>query len=377
MMKKQLHRAEIDLTLDLRSLRCDPELKLVLGEYPRDYYHVLFVQKFVDLIRFYYKDSSVTLPDNTEIDFSSEKYRQDDALVSYFSNNTSLKYTLKVVLVGEEPLTDVVNKLFQFDLLNKELARLPVFYYYYYEAVGKYREVVVDLNDANNNAIITGDFKFVNNGQHLHTYDYHNSTPRAFRADLNGITPHNYDAYYHSIPLTFKNFNKTFFGVDGDNYIVLEDESELPKLLQKYPLFNECYPPLSKGLKKYGELKAENVHENTREYIRQLIQEYKQSPKYNYDSLLTLDDDELEISPQSGNNLAADNNSSNNCRSISDIERQELPHKMAQMGYSDRTINAFVELVDEYCRYTGDLNDLVVKNIERHISDTLSKILAG
>ena len=47
------------------------------------------------------------------------------------------------------------------------------------------------------------------------------------------------------------------------------------------------------------------------------------------------------------------------------------------MGYSDRTLNAFVELVDEYCRYTGDLNDLVVKDIERHISDTLSKILAG
>ena len=221
----------------------------MLGEYPRDYYHVLFVQKFVDLIRFYHKDSTVTLPNNIEIDFSSEKYRQDDALVSYFSNNTSLKYTLKVVLIGKKPLTDVVNKLFQFDLLNKELARLPVFYYSYYEAVGKYREVVVDLNNPDNNAIITGDFKFINNGQHLHTYDYHNSTPRAFRVDLNGITPHNYDAYYHSIPLTFKNFNKTFFGVDGDNYIVLEDESELPKLLQKYPLFNECYPPLSKGLK--------------------------------------------------------------------------------------------------------------------------------
>lgn len=143
-MRNQLHRAEIDLTLDLHSLRCDPELKLVLGEYPRDYYHVLFVQKFVDLIRFYHKDSTVTLPNNIEIDFSSEKYRQDDALVSYFSNNQSLKYTLKVVLVGKKPLTEVVNKLFQFNSLNAELTRLPVFYYSYYEAVGKYREVVVD-----------------------------------------------------------------------------------------------------------------------------------------------------------------------------------------------------------------------------------------
>lgn len=374
-MKNQLHRAEIDLTLDLHSLRCDPELRLVLGEYPRDYYHVLFVQKFVDLIRFYYKDSTVTLPNNIEIDFSSEKYRQDDALVSYFSNNQSLKYTLKVVLVGKKSLTEVVNKLFQFDSLNTELTRLPVFYYSYYEAVGKYREVVVDLNDADNNAIITGDFKFVNNGQHLHTYNSYNSTPRAFKVDLNGIIPHSYNSYYSSLPLTLKNFNETFLGDDVDNYVVFEDESELPKLLQKYSLFNSCYPPISKSGEKWGELKVENTHENTRGYIRQLIQEHKLSLGYN--SLFTLDDTESEISVQSGNNQATANNSSNNCRIISDIERQELPHKMAQMGYSDRTINAFVELVDEYCRYTGDLNDLVVKNIERHISDTLSKILAG
>lgn len=363
MMKKQLHRAEIDLTLDLRSLRCDPELKLVLGEYPRDYYHVLFVQKFVDLIRFYYKDSSVTLPNNIEIDFSSEKYRQDDALVSYFSNNTSLKYTLKVVLIGKKPLIDVVNKLFQFDLLDAELARLPVFYYSYYEAVGKYREVVVDLNDANNNAIITGDFKFVNNGQHLHTYDHHNSAPRAFKSAHNDVTPHNYDAYYRSIPLTLKNFNESFFGDDVDNYIVWEDDGALPKLLQKHLMFENCYPPISKCAAKWGELKAKPTHRHTSEYRNDLP--------------LTLDDVELEPSLQLGNNLSTTNNSSNNCRIISDIERQELPSKMAQMGYSERTINAFVELVDEYCRYTGDLNDLVVKNIERHISDTLSKILAG
>lgn len=362
-MKTQLHRAEIDLTLDLRSLRCDPELKLVLGEYPRDYYHVLFVQKFVDLIRFYYKDSTVTLPNNIEIDFSSEKYRQDDALVSYFSNNTSLKYTLKVVLVGEKPLTDVVNKLFRFDLLDAELARLPVFYYSYYEAVGEYREVVVDLNDANNNAIITGDFKFVNNGQHFYTYDYHNSTPRAFKSAQNGITPHNYDAYYHSIPLTFKNFIQTFFGDDVDNYIVWEDDGALPELLQKYPLFSDCYPPISKGAAKWGKLKAEPTRQHTQEYRNGLP--------------LTLDDVELEPLLQPAGSLPTNNNSSNNCRIISDIERQELPEKMAQMGYSERTINAFVELVDEYCGYKGDLNDLVVKNIEQHISDTLSKILAS
>lgn len=368
-MKNQLHRAEIDLTLDLHSLRCDPELRLVLGEYPRDYYHVLFVQKFADLIRFYYKDSTVTLPNNIEIDFSSEKYRQDDVLVSYFSNNQSLKYTLKVVLVGKKPLTEVVNKLFQFDSLNAELTRLPVFYYSYYEAVGKYREVVVDLNDADNNAIITGDFKFVNNGQHLHTYDYHNSTPRAFRVDLNGITPHNYDAYYHSLPLTFKNFNETFFGDDVDNYVVWEDESELPELLEKYSLFNSCYPPISKSREKWGELKAGYTYED--------ILEDKQSLKYSNNSPLTLDDAESEISVQSGNNRATANNSSNNCHIISDIERQELPRKMAQAGYSERTIDAFVELVNEYCGYTGDLNDIVVKNIEQHISDTLSKILAS
>ena len=47
------------------------------------------------------------------------------------------------------------------------------------------------------------------------------------------------------------------------------------------------------------------------------------------------------------------------------------------MGYSERTINAFVEFVDEYCGYKGDLNALVAKNIEQHISDTLNKILAG
>lgn len=362
-MKTQLHRAEIDLTLDLHSLRCDPELKLVLGEYPRDYYHVLFVQKFVDLIRFYYKDSTVTLPNNIEIDFSSEKYRQDDALVSYFSNNTSLKYTLKVVLVGEEPLTDVVNKLFQFDLLNKELARLPVFYYSYYEAVGKYREVVVDLNDANNNAIITGDFKFVNNGQHLHTYDHHNSAPRAFKSAHNDVTPHNYDAYYHSIPLTLKNFNETFFGDDVDNYIVWEDDGTLPKLLQKHLMFENCYPPISKGAAKWGELKAEPTHRRT--------------PEYRNDLPLTLDDVELEPLLQSGNNLSTNNNSSNNCRIISDIEREELPQKMVKAGYSKRTTDAFIDLVDEYCGYTGDRDDIVIKGIEEYISNMLNNINAG
>lgn len=362
-MKNQLHRAEIDLTLDLHSLRCDPELKLVLGEYPRDYYHVLFVQKFVDLIRFYHKDSTVTLPNNIEIDFSSEKYRQDDALVSYFSNNTSLKYTLKVVLIGKKPLTEVVNKLFQFNSLKAELTRLPVFYYSYYEVVGKYREVVVDLNDADNNAIITGDFKFVNNGQHLYTYNSYNSTPLAFRVDLNGIIPHSYDSYYTSLPFTLKNFNETFLGDDIHSYIVLEDESELSALLQKHLLFKNCYPPISKSGEKWGELKAEPTHRRT--------------PEYRNDLPLTLDDVELEPLLQSGNNLSTNNNSSNKCRIISDIERQELPSKMAQAGYSKRTINAFVELVDEYCGYKGDLNDLVVKNIEQHISDTLSKILAS
>lgn len=368
-MKNSLHRAEIDLTLDLHSLRCDPELRLVLGEYPRDYYHVLFVQKFVDLIRFYYKDSTVTLLNNIEIDFSSEKYRQDDALVSYFSNNQSLKYTLKVVLVGKKPLTEVVNKLFQFDSLNAELTRLPVFYYSYYEVVGKYREVVVDLNDANNNAIITGDFKFVNNGQHLHTYNSYNSTPRAFRVDLNGIIPHSYDSHYNYLPLTLKNFNENFLGDDIYSYIVLEDESELSELLQKYLLFKNCYHPISKSGEKWGELKAEYTYED--------IQEHKQSLEYNNNSPLTLDDTESEISVQSVNNRTTTNNSSNNCRIISDIERQELPRKMEQAGYSERTINAFVELVDEYCGYAGDLNDRVVKNIEQHISDTLSKILAS
>lgn len=368
-MKNQLHRAEIDLTLDLHSLRCDPELRLVLGEYPRDYYHVLFVQKFVDLIRFYHKDSTVTLPNNIEIDFSSEKYRQDDALVSYFSNNSSLKYSLKVALVGKKPLTEVVNKLFLFDSLKAELIRLPVFYYSYYEVVGKYREVVVDLNDANNNKIITGDFKFVNNGQHLHTYNSYNSTPLAFRVDLNGIIPHSYDSYYTSLPFTLKNFNETFLSDDIHSYIVLEDESELSALLQKHLLFKNCYPPISKSGEKWGELKAG--------YTYEYIQDDKQSLEYSNNSPLTLDDAELEISVQSGNNRATANNSSSNCRIISDIERQELPRKMAQAGYSERTINAFVELVDEYCGYTGDLNDIVVKNIEQHISDTLSKILAS
>lgn len=367
-MKNQLHRAEIDLTLDLHSLRCDPELRLVLGEYPRDYYHVLFVQKFADLIRFYYKDSTVTLPNNIEIDFSSEKYRQDDVLVSYFSNNNSLKYTLKVVLIGKKPLTEVVSKLFQFDSLNTELTRLPVFYYSYYEAVGKYREVVVDLNDANNNKIITGDFKFVNNGQHLYTYNSYNSTPRAFRVDLNGIISHSYDSYYSSISLTSKNFNETFLGNDIHSYIVLEDESELSELLQKHLLFKNCYPPISKSGEKWGELKARYTYED--------IQEHNQSLEYN-NSPLTLDDTESEISVQSGSSRATANNSSNSCRIISDIERQELPRKMAQAGYSERTINAFIELVDEYCGYTGDLNDIVVKNIEQHISDTLGKILAS
>ena len=368
-MKKLLHRAEIDLTLDLHSLRCDPKLKLVLGELPRDYYHVLFVQKFADLIRFYYKDSTVTLPNNIEIDFSSEKYRQDDALVSYFSNNNSLKYTLKVVLVGQKPLTEVVSKLFQFDSLNTELTRLPVFYYSYYEVVGKYREVVVDLNDADNNAIITGDFKFVNNDQHLHAYNSYNSTPRAFRVDLNGIIPHSYDSYYSSLPLTLKNFNETFFGNDIHSYIVLEDESELSELLQKHLLFKNCYPPISKSGEKWGELKAGYTYED--------IPEDKQSLKYSNNSPLTLDDAESETTVQLGNNRATANNSSDNCHIISDIERQELPRKMAQAGYSERTIDAFVELVDEYCGYTGDLNDIVVKNIEQHISDTLSKISAS
>lgn len=166
-----------------------------------------------------------------------------------------------------------------------------------------------------------------------------------------------------------KNFNETFLGDDIHSYIVLEDESELSELLQKYLLFKNCYPPISKSGEKWGELKAEYTYED--------IQEHKQSLEYNNNSPLTLDDAESEISVQSGNNRATANNSSNNCHIISDIERQELPRKMAQAGYSERAINAFVELVDEYCGYTGDLNDRVVKNIEQHISDTLSKILVS
>lgn len=104
---------------------------------------------------------------------------------------------------------------------------------------------------------------------------------------------------------------------------------------------------------------------------------YQHTPEYRNDLPLTLDDVELEPLLQSGNNLSINNNSSNKCRIISDIERQELPYKMAQAGYSERTINAFVELVDEYCHYTGDLNDTAIKGGEQHISDTLNKILAG
>lgn len=168
---------------------------------------------------------------------------------------------------------------------------------------------------------------------------------------------------------TYEENIKAFANLDGDDYIVWEDESELPKLLQKYPLFNSCYPPLSKSGEKWGELKAGYTYKD--------IQVHNQSLEYSNNSPLTLDDAESETSVQSENNRATTNNSSNNCHIISDIERQELPRKMAQAGYSDRTINAFIELVDEYCGYTGDLNDIVVKNIEQHISDTLSKILTS
>ena len=85
----------------------------------------------------------------------------------------------------------------------------------------------------------------------------------------------------------------------------------------------------------------------------------------------------MEPLSQSSGSLPMNNNSSNNCRIISDIERQELPQKMAQMGYSERTINAFIELVDEYCNHKGNPNDPIMKNIERYISKTLSDISAS
>lgn len=204
------YRAEIDIVADLSTIEIDESIKEALA----DNQHLikpLFLQRFSNFIKRAFLQAECLLPNNQEINLTSNDIEIDKNIKQYFRDYERNQFNLKVIIADDVPITQSFNSLLNSDEFFK-LSHL--FNITCYTISGKIKEIELDDNHLNGGQITVTDFQG--------GYSF---------GDIN------YQSKSETVDLTLENYNPLFFGSDIDKYAQLENGESLSHYLVRQHLF--------------------------------------------------------------------------------------------------------------------------------------------
>lgn len=209
-MNDNLYRAEIDIVADLSNIEADESLiEAMFGE--KYLIKLLFVQRFGNFIKRAFLQAECLLPNNQEINLTSNDIEIDKNIKQYFRDYERNQFNLKVIIADDVPITQRFNSLLNSDEFFK-LSHL--FNVTSYTIGGKIKEIELDDNHLNGGQITVTYFQG--------TYSF---------GDIN------YQSKSETFDLTLENYNPLFLGDMADKYVQLENGESLPDYLKRQHLF--------------------------------------------------------------------------------------------------------------------------------------------
>lgn len=209
-MNDNLYRAEIDIVADLSDIEADETLiESMFGE--KYLIKLLFVQRFNNFIKRAFLQAECLLPNNQEINLTSNDIEIDKNIKKYFRNYERNQFNLKVIIVDDVPITQRFNSLLNSDEFFK-LSHL--FNITCYTIGGKIKEIELNDNHLNGGKITVTDFQGA--------YSF---------GDIN------YQSKSETVDLTLENYNQLFLSDKADKYVQLENGESLPDYLKRQHLF--------------------------------------------------------------------------------------------------------------------------------------------
>lgn len=210
MMNDNLYRAEIDIVADLSDIEMDESLlEAMFGE--KYLIKLLIVQRFSNFIKRAFLQAECLLPNNQEINLTSNDIEIDKNIKQYFRDYERNQFNLKVIIADDVPITQRFNSLLNSDEFFK-LSHL--FNVTSYTIGGKIKEIELDSNHLNGGQITVTDFQGA--------YSF---------GDIN------YQSKSETVDLTLENYNQLFWGDKADKYVQLENGERLPDYLVRQHLF--------------------------------------------------------------------------------------------------------------------------------------------
>lgn len=209
-MNDNLYRAEIDIVADLSDIEADESLiEAMFGE--KYLIKLLFVQRFGNFIKRAFLQAECLLPNNQEINLTSNDIEIDKNIKQYFRDYERNQFNLKVIIADDVPITQRLNSLLNSDEFFKLSHLLNITCY---TISGKIKEIELDSNHLNGGEITVTDF------QGAYTF-----------GDIN------YQSKSETVDLTLENYNPLFLGDMADKYVQLENGESLPDYLKRQHLF--------------------------------------------------------------------------------------------------------------------------------------------
>lgn len=210
MMNDNLYRAEIDIVADLSDIEADESLiEAMFGE--KYLIKLLFLQRFSNFIKRAFLQAECLLPNNQEIDLTSNDIEIDKNIKKYFRDYDRNQFNLKVIIADDVPITQRLNSLLNSDEFVKLSHLLNITCY---TISGKIKEIELDSNHLNGGEITVTDFQGA--------YSF---------GDIN------YQSKSETVVLTLENYNQLFWGDKADKYAQLENGENLPQYFKRQHLF--------------------------------------------------------------------------------------------------------------------------------------------
>lgn len=210
MMNDNLYRAEIDIVADLSDIEADESLiEAMFGE--KYLIKLLFLQRFSNFIKRAFLQAECLLPNNQEIDLTSNDIEIDKNIKKYFRDYDRNQFNLKVIIADDVPITQRLNSLLNSDEFVKLSHLLNITCY---TISGKIKEIELDSNHLNGCEITVTDFQGA--------YSF---------GDIN------YQSKSETVVLTLENYNQLFWNNNADKYVQLENGESLPDYLVRQHLF--------------------------------------------------------------------------------------------------------------------------------------------
>ena len=210
MMNDNLYRAEIDIVADLSDIEADESLiEAMSGE--KYLIRLLFLQRFSNFIKRAFLQAECLLPNNQEIDLTSNDIEIDKNIKKYFRDYDRNQFNLKVIIADDVPITQRLNSLLNSDEFFKLSHLLNITCY---TISGKIKEIELDSNHLNGGEITVTDFQG--------TYSF---------GDIN------YQSKSETVDLTLENYNQLFLSDKADKYVQLENGESLSDYLVRQHLF--------------------------------------------------------------------------------------------------------------------------------------------